>query len=79
MLITVKLYAGLRQFGPQTQAGEGFQRAVPDGCSVDQLLELLGVPGNAPLVAMVNQTVVFLQHELAEGDVVCLFPPVAGG
>jgi molybdopterin converting factor small subunit len=46
---------------------------------VDWVVKLLGIPDNVPLVAMVNSTVCKLDHVLAEGDTLSLFPPVAGG
>lgn len=79
MQVTVKLYAGLRRFGPEGHPDAGFALTLPEGAGVAELLRLLGVPENAPVVAMVNQQVVEPHHLLAEGDVLALFPPVAGG
>ena len=80
MHITVKLYAGLRRFGPAAESGAGFLLQVPVGSDVGKLLEQLHVPDGAPVVAMVNQEVAEgPDHRLADGDVVSLFPPIAGG
>jgi len=79
MRVTVRLYAGLRKYAPSGNAGEGFDYALPEGSTAAELLHSLGVPGNAPVVVMVHQTVVDADHPLADGDVVALFPPVAGG
>lgn len=79
MRIRVKLYAGLCRYAPSGQTGEGFDLVLPAGSTAARLLHQLGVPEHAPVVVMVNHTVVDTDHLLAEGDVVALFPPVAGG
>jgi molybdopterin converting factor small subunit len=79
MRLTVRLYAGLRKFGPPGHEREDLTLVLPEGSTVASLLHLLGVPDHAPVVAMVGQRVVELEHALVEGDVVALFPPVAGG
>ena len=79
MHITVKLYATLRKYRPELPRGAGLALDVPTGATVSQVVHELGIPENAPLVAMVNNGVCKLDRVLAEGDRVSLFPPVAGG
>ena len=79
MQITVKLYATLRRYGPALPSGAGVPLDVPAGSDVEKVVELLGIPDGAPLVAMVNNEVVHLDHVLVAGDLLSLFPPVAGG
>ena len=79
MQITVKLYATLRRYGPEPPAGAGFELEVPAGADVEKAVECLGIPAAVALVAMVNTEAVHLDHVLAAGDVLSLFPPVAGG
>lgn len=79
MRVTVRLYAGLTRYGPHGPAGEAFDCSLPEGGTVHDLLCALGVPDHAPVVALVQHQVVELDHPLADGDVLALFPPVAGG
>ena len=79
MRITVRLYATLRRFRPDVVPGSGLTLDVDPDTTVGKVVELLGIPEKAPLVAMVNNGVCKLDHVLAEGDKLALFPPVAGG
>jgi len=78
MRITVKLYATLRQFRPNAPRS-GLALDLPAGSTIEALLPRLGLPDGVALVAMVNDKVEGLEHVLADGDVLNLFPPVAGG
>jgi molybdopterin synthase sulfur carrier subunit len=79
MRISVKLYATLRRYKPDLPRGAGLSLEVPPGTTVSQVVEQLGIPDAAPLVAMVNNAVCKVDYVLAEGDRLSLFPPVAGG
>ena len=78
MRITVKLFATLRRYQPDAPR-TGVTLDLPDGADITAALSRLGVPERAPLVAMVNERVEHLDRVLKEGDVLSLFPPVAGG
>ena len=78
MRITVKLFASLHKYQPGApRTGLGVD--VPEGSDIAAVLPRLGVPDRAPLVAMVNEEVEHLDRVLKEGDVLSLFPPIAGG
>ncbi|MGQ9492930.1 MAG: MoaD/ThiS family protein [Anaerolineae bacterium] len=79
MRITVKLYATLRRFKPDLAPGAGLPLDVPPKATVSQVVEQLGIPDGVALVPMVNNEVKGMDHVLAEGDTLSLFPPVAGG
>lgn len=79
MQITVKLYATLRQYGSSVSPAAGLILDVPTGSDVAGVVEHVGIPDGVALVAMVNNEVVHLDHAVVAGDVVSLFPPVAGG
>jgi len=79
MQITVKLYATLRKYGPSLPPGAGLALDLPDGSDVAAVAQHLGIPEGAPLVAMVNDEAVHVDHVVVAGDMVSLFPPVAGG
>jgi molybdopterin converting factor small subunit len=78
MRITVKLFATLHQYQPAAPRS-GMALEVPQDASVADILPRLHIPDGAPLVAMVNEKVEHLDYVLHEGDVLSLFPPVAGG
>ena len=78
MRITVKLFATLHKYRPDAPR-TGLALDVPEGADIAKVLPLLGVPDRVPLVAMVNEKVEHLDCVLKEGDVLSLFPPVAGG
>lgn len=79
MEVTVKLYATLRRYGPALPPGASLALDVPEGSDVASLVGQLGIPDGVALVAMVNDEVGHLDRVLRAGDVVSLFPPVAGG
>ena len=79
MQITVKLYATLRRYGPESHPEAGFSLDIPAGSDVERVAQLLGIPDGVALVAMVNNEVVHVDHVLVSGDRLCVFPPVAGG
>jgi molybdopterin converting factor small subunit len=79
MKVNVRLFGLLRRYRPDVPRGGTLSLNVAAGTSVGQLLRGLGIPGEAPVVAMVNSMVRGLDHTLAEGDQLYLFPPVSGG
>jgi len=74
MKITVKLFATLRDCGPEIQ-----EKNVPEGSSVASLIDSLTLPEDIPLLTIVNGVHTDPQEKLKEGDVLALFPPVGGG
>jgi MoaE-MoaD fusion protein len=76
VLVTVKLFAGLRE-----RAGEA-QREVDlaPGAAAADVWEALGLGAEPPgLLYAVNQEYAAPDRQLAEGDEVALIPPVSGG
>ena len=70
MRITVKLYATLRRFAPAgTKIGEAFE-VHSQGTTIGDLIQQLGVSSEQAMIIMIN---------LAENDLVVIFPPVGGG
>jgi len=74
MKITVKLFATLRDFGPEIQ-----EKSVPENSNVESVVKSLNLPKDIPLLTIVNGVHTSLQATLQEGDVLALFPPVGGG
>jgi len=74
MNITLRLFASLQQFGPEEQV-----LTVADNSSVADVITTLKIPDNIPKLRIVNGVHVNADHILKEGDVLALFPPIAGG
>ncbi len=77
--VRVKLFATLRRHYPDLGIGEAMEVELPDGATVGQLMERLGLPADQVKVVFVNGVVRGEDHPLADGDEVGIFPPVGGG
>lgn len=76
MLITARLFAGLRE-----RAGTGERELdLPDGARVSDVWNALGLGDEPPgLLYAVNRSYAPADTVLADGDEVALIPPVSGG
>jgi sulfur carrier protein len=74
MKITVKLFATLRDFGPEIE-----EKSVPENSNVESVVNSLKLPEDIPLLTIVNGVHTDPKEMLKEGDVLALFPPVGGG
>jgi len=79
MSITIKLFATIRRYQPQLAPGENLSLEISPCVSVSQILDCLGIPAGAAAITMVNGRVQKPDHVLSDGDVLSVFPPVAGG
>jgi len=79
MPVGVKLYALLRRYRPDLPRGGTLSVDLKADTTVGEMLQQVGIPDGAPVVAMVNGTVRGLDHTLSDGDQLYLFPPVSGG
>jgi molybdopterin converting factor small subunit len=73
MKVKVKLFASLRQFGPDEQIIE-----LPDNATIDDALNSLNIPRTA-LLKIVNGEHRPPKYQLKDGDELAFFPPIAGG
>jgi molybdopterin converting factor small subunit len=80
-MITVhtKLFATLRQYRPGLGIGEAFAVELPQGATVGDLVRELGLPQEEVKLVFVNAHYREVEHVLADGDEVGIFPPVGGG
>ncbi len=74
MKVKVKLFASLRQFGPDEQIAD-----FPEGTTIDAVVQALKIPGTIRLLRVVNGEHRPDDHVLKDGDDLALFPPIAGG
>ncbi len=74
MKITIKLFATLRDFGPEIQ-----ERSISENSTIEKVVKSLNLPEEIPLLTIVNGVHTDPKEMLKEGDVLALFPPVGGG
>jgi sulfur carrier protein ThiS len=84
MQITFKLYASLGNFLPlEYRIGNQMPLSVAAGASIAQIIEPFGLPAKDVHLVLVNGSYVQpedrLTRTLAEGDVLAIWPPIAGG
>jgi len=72
--VKVKLFASLRQFGPDVQVID-----LPEATTIDAVERTLNLPPSIKLLRIVNGEHRSAQYPLKEGDELALFPPIAGG
>jgi len=83
MKITLKLYASLGKFLPPKAERNQIQVEVSDHSSVGEILQSFKVPMESCHLILVNGifTPLVTSHnkQLSSGDVVAVWPPIAGG
>lgn len=84
MRVTLKLYASLTACLPAERRHSNFvELDVADGATIDQVVEPFNLPPRSVHLVLVNGS--FVPPELrpsktlAEGDVLAIWPPIAGG
>ncbi len=79
MQIEVKLYANFQEFLPPGSGKYSCLVHLDDQATLGQVLKTLKIPDSLPLIALVNGLHGQMDDPLKPGDVVSIFPPVAGG
>ncbi len=79
MQVRVRLLATYYKYLPPDAEGSSFPVEVEPGTTVEDLVATLPVPGGDASVVLVNGRGAQPRQVLQEGDVVCLFPAIAGG
>jgi molybdopterin synthase sulfur carrier subunit len=74
MKVKIKLFASLRQFGPDEQVID-----LPEHTTIDDVVLSLHFHGTIRLLRIVNGEHRPADHILKDGDELALFPPIAGG
>jgi molybdopterin converting factor small subunit len=77
--VEVRLFATLARFLPKDHHADSTLLDVDEGCSVADVARALGIPGDLSRIVLVNDRDAEDDRRLVEGDVVTLFPPLAGG
>ncbi len=79
MEIEVKLFATLRDYLPKGSSRFSCKMEVDGPSRVQDILSRLKIPEDMPKIILVNGIHGKKDQVLNEGDVVSIFPPVAGG
>lgn len=79
MPLEVRLSASLRRLVAGYDPLRGLPLAWRPGLTVAGLLESLGIPPAEIKIIMLNGRAASLEHSLADGDRLALFPAVGGG
>jgi molybdopterin converting factor small subunit len=77
MIVQLRFFAGLRDYLPT--GSNPHEAEVPEGGTVRDVLNSLGVPEDKPRILLVNGRHAEIGQVLNDGDVLSVFPPVAGG
>jgi len=77
--VEVHLTATLRRFLPPGTPGDHVRLDVSPGTTVGQVVHSLRVPDDLERLTVVNGRDAGPDHVLSDGDVLSLFPPLAGG
>jgi molybdopterin converting factor small subunit len=75
--IRVKAAGGVTKFMPGQSSN--YEAEIPEGTTVGEMLDALGVPRDGPSIILVNRTTAGLDTKLNDGDEVHLLPMVVGG
>ena len=84
MKITFKLYASLTDFlPPSVRTANQMPLELAEGTAIEKVIEPFGLPAKMVHLVLVNGTYVApaqrLSHILKDGDVLAIWPPIAGG
>jgi len=84
MQITFKLYASLTQhLPPEVQVGNSMPLKLPEGTTILRAIEPFALPMKLVHLVLVNGVFIPPEqraaHALVEGDVLAIWPPIAGG
>ena len=84
MHITLKLYASLTEYlPPEQRAGNRIGLELPDGATVSQVIEPFKLPMKLVHLVLINGHFVPPEERgsrtLVDGDVLAIWPPIAGG
>jgi molybdopterin converting factor small subunit len=79
MEVKVKLFATLRDYLPKGSDGKSCQMEIDEKMTIEQIITQLKIPEEIPKIILVNGLQGSMDQTLKEGDVLSIFPPVAGG
>ena len=79
MKVEVKLFANFQEYLPPGSEKYSYTLELEEGTTIAQVLARLKIPESQPMVPLVNGIYRKPEDPLQPGDVLSIFPPVAGG
>jgi len=79
MKIEVKLFANFREFLPAGSKNYSVLLEAEEGTTIGQILKRLGIPESIPMLTLINGIHRNFEDAVHSGDILSVFPPVAGG
>jgi sulfur-carrier protein len=79
MEIEVKLFATLRDYLPAGSSRFSCKMKIDDHTRIEDVMSILKIPEEMPKIILVNGIHGKKEQLLRDGDVLSVFPPVAGG
>ena len=79
MKVEVQLFATLAAYLPAGAAGDSVTLEMPDATTVGEVVRVLHIPEGLDCLSVVNGHDAPSERWLVDGDVLSLFPPLAGG
>ncbi len=79
MKVEVSLSATLAAHLPAARPGDSAILEMPDGTTVGQVIDSLKIPPGLDCLRVVNGLDAQPEQTLKDGDVLSIFPPLAGG
>ncbi len=79
MKLEIKLFANFGEFLPPGTEKYTCWLELEEGTTIGQVLEKLKIPDDIPMITLVNGLHRTFEDRLQPGDVLSIFPPVAGG
>jgi sulfur-carrier protein len=79
MNVEIRLFATFREYLPPGSDMFSFSRHLDKPATVGEIMHDLKLPDDIPKIIIVNGIHATPENVLAEGDVLSIFPPVAGG
>ncbi len=79
MKVEVKLFANFREYLPPGSEKYSCTLEFAEGTTIKQVLARLKIPEDLPMVPLVNGIHRRPEDPLQPGDILSIFPPVAGG
>jgi molybdopterin converting factor small subunit len=77
--VEVRLFATFASYLPPGSGGGAAMIEMPAGSTVDDVAARLGIPSGLQRIVLVNGYDAGPDRCLSAGDIVTLFPPLAGG
>jgi molybdopterin converting factor small subunit len=77
--VEVRLFATLTQFLPSGSKAGTATLELPDGATIAEVTRRLGIPPGLDRVLLLNGANAEADARLRSGDVIDIFPPLAGG